>query len=128
MAVAVFDIGKTNVKLSLVEGGAIRRTLSAPNRTLPGPPYPHADEGAIWSFLIGGLGRLGREAPISDIVPVAHGGACALVDGAGALALPILDYEFSIEDDDYDQVASPFSETFTPPLMGGRLVIVVILD
>ena len=38
MAVAVFDIGKTNVKLSLVEGGAIRRTLSAPNRTLPGPP------------------------------------------------------------------------------------------
>ena len=119
MAVAVFDIGKTNVKLSLVEGGAIRRTLSAPNRTLPGPPFPHADEGAIWSFLMEGLGRLGEEARITDIVPVAHGGACALVDAAGALALPILDYEFSIEDDDYDRVASPFSETFTPPLMGG---------
>ena len=119
MAIAVFDIGKTNVKLSLVEGGAIRRTLSAPNRTLPGPPFPHADEGAIWSFLIEGLGRLGEEARITDIVPVAHGGACALVDAAGALALSILDYEFSIEDDDYDRVASPFSETFTPPLMGG---------
>jgi L-fuculokinase len=119
MAVAVFDIGKTNMKLSLVERGAIRRTLSAPNRALPGPPFPHVDEDAIWSFLMQGLGRLAGEARISDIVVVAHGGECALVDAAGALALPILDYEFSIEDDDYDRVASPFSETFTPPLMGG---------
>jgi L-fuculokinase len=119
MAVAVFDIGKTNMKLSLVAGGAIRRTLSAPNRALPGPPFPHVDEGAIWSFLMRGLGRLADEARITDIVVVAHGGECALVDAAGALALPILDYEFSIPDDEYDRVAPPFSETFTPPLMGG---------
>ncbi len=35
MAIVVFDIGKTNLKLSLVEGGAIRHTLSQPNVNLP---------------------------------------------------------------------------------------------
>lgn len=119
MAVAVFDIGKTNVKLALVEAGTIRRTLSAPNHARSGPPYPHVDEGTIWSFLMDGLRRLAGEARITDIVVVAHGGECALIDGGGALVLPILDYEFSIPDDEYDRVASPFSETFTPPLMGG---------
>ena len=118
MAIAVFDVGKTNVKLSLVEAGAIRETLSAPNRVLPGPPFPHYDEGGIWSFLIQGLTRLGAIAPITDIVAVAHGGGCGLVDAAGALVLPMLDYEMPIEDDDYDRVASPFSETFSPPLGG----------
>jgi hypothetical protein len=49
MAIAIFDVGKTNVKLSLVEAGAIRQTLSAPNRVLPGPPFPHYDEAGIWS-------------------------------------------------------------------------------
>ena len=34
MAIAVFDIGKTNAKLSLVELGAIRHALSTPNRSL----------------------------------------------------------------------------------------------
>ncbi len=57
-------------------------------------------------------------APITDIVTVAHGGGCGLVDAAGALVLPMLDYEMPIDDDDYDRVASPFSETFSPPLGG----------
>ena len=118
MAIAIFDVGKTNVKLSLVEAGAIRETLSAPNRVLPGPPFPHYDETGIWSFLMRGLARLGTVAPITDIVAVAHGGGCGLVDAAGALVLPMLDYEMPIEDDDYDRAASPFSETFSPPLGG----------
>ena len=118
MAIAIFDVGQTNVKLSLVAAGAIRETLSAPNRVLPGPPFPHYDEAGIWSFLMQGLARLGAAAPITDIVAVAHGGGCGLVDAAGALVLPMLDYEMPIEDDDYDRVASPFSETFSPPLGG----------
>ena len=72
----------------------------------------------IWSFLMQGLTRLGAIAPITDIVAVAHGGGCGLVDAAGALVLPMLDYEMPIEDDDYDRVASPFWETFSPPLGG----------
>jgi L-fuculokinase len=119
MAIVVFDVGKTNVKLSLVEAGAVRHTLSAPNRTLPPPPYPHIDEPAIWSFLIEGLAHLASIAPVEDIVAVGHGGACGLVDAAGGLVLPMLDYEMPIDDAEHDRIASPFWETFTPPMANG---------
>jgi sugar (pentulose or hexulose) kinase len=119
MAIVVFDIGKTNVKLSLVEGGAIRHTLSKPNISLPGPPYLHFDADGIWTFLLQGLAKLAGMAPITDIVPVAHGAACALVAADGALALPLLDYEQPIENDGYDAVKAPFQETFTPKMANG---------
>ncbi|HVT53309.1 MAG TPA: hypothetical protein VHE77_17125 [Dongiaceae bacterium] len=119
MAIVVFDIGKTNVKLSLVEGGAIRHTLSKPNISLPGPPYLHFDAEATWNFLLQGFAKLAGMARITDIVPVAHGAACALVDAEGDLALPLLDYEQPIENDDYEQVKAPFQETFTPTMANG---------
>lgn len=119
MAVVVFDVGKTNVKLSLVEAGAIRHSLSAPNRPLPAPPYPRVDEAAIWCFLMEGLAKLAALAPITDIVPVAHGGGCGLVDESGVTVLPLMDYETHLKDDDYDAVAAPFAESFSPKLAGG---------
>nr|WP_298685000.1 FGGY family carbohydrate kinase [uncultured Dongia sp.] len=119
MAIVVFDIGKTNIKLSLVEAGEIRHTVSTPDRSLPAPPYPHIDEAGIWSFLLRGLKDLAAEAEITDIVVVAHGATAALVDAEGKLALPILDYEVPIEDSDYDRLASPFAETFSPAMAGG---------
>lgn len=119
MAVVVFDIGKTNIKLSLVEAGEIRHTLSAPDRSLPDGPYPHIDEAGIWAFLIRGLRDLAAEAEITDVVVVAHGATAALVADDGTLALPILDYEAPIEDPAYDQLASPFAETFSPSMAGG---------
>ncbi|MBI2255611.1 MAG: hypothetical protein HYU58_13395 [Proteobacteria bacterium] len=119
MAIAVFDIGKTNLKLSLVENGEIRQTVSAPDRAVAGGLYPHIDVDGIWSFLMRGLRDLTRQARIGDIVVVAHGAAGALVDAAGALALPVLDYEMPIEGSGYDDVASPFTETFSPPMAGG---------
>src|SRR5262245_41724881 len=105
MAIVVFDIGKTNLKLSLVEGGAIRHTLSQPNANRPGPPYLHFDTDATWTFLVQGLAKLAGMAKITDIVPVAHGAAGVLVDADGGLALPMLDYEHPIQDEDYDRVA-----------------------
>jgi sugar (pentulose or hexulose) kinase len=119
MAIVVFDIGKTNVKLSLVEGGTIRHTLSKPNVSLPGPPYLHFDAEGTWEFLLLGFTKLAGMAQITDIVPVAHGAAGALVDGDGNLALPLLDYEQPIEGDGYDKVAAPFQETFTPKMANG---------
>jgi sugar (pentulose or hexulose) kinase len=122
MGIAVFDIGKTNVKLSLVEAGVICHTLAAPNKALPGPPYPHYDDAALWTFLKQGLTSLARSTHVTDIVVVAHGAACVLLDAEGGLALPILDYEAPIADPDYDRIASPFSETFTPPMANGLVV------
>jgi len=119
MAIVVFDIGKTNVKLSLVEGGAIRHTLSKPNVSLAGPPYLHFDAEGIWAFLLQGLAKLAGMARITDIVPVAHGAACALVASDGTLALPLLDYEQPIENDGYEEVKAPFQETFTPKMANG---------
>src|SRR5581483_3267505 len=89
------------------------------NRSLPAPPYLHFDVDAIWAFLVDGLKRLAALAKISDIVVVAHGAAGALVDAAGSLALPILDYEQPIDDPAYDAAAAPFAETFTPPMANG---------
>ena len=119
MAIAVFDIGKTNMKLSLVDAGAIRHTLAKPNVSLPAPPYLHFDADATWRFLLQGLRKLGAMAPISDIVVVAHGAAGALVDAAGELALPMLDYEQPLDDPEFDRVAAPFAETYTPKMANG---------
>jgi len=122
MAIVVFDIGKTNLKLSLVEGGAIRHSLSKPNVNLPGPPYLHFDTEATWTFLLQGLAKLAAMAKITDIVPVAHGAACVVVDAEGGLALPMLDYEHPINEDEYDRLAAPFSETYTPKMANGLVV------
>lgn len=119
MAIAVFDIGKTNMKLSLVDAGAIRHTVSKPNISLPGPPYLHFDADATWAFMLQGLAKLAGMAKISDIVVVAHGAAGALVDAQGNLALPLLDYEQPFEDPEFDKVAAPFSETYTPKMENG---------
>jgi sugar (pentulose or hexulose) kinase len=119
MAIVVFDIGKTNVKLSLVENGEIRRTVSAPDRAVTDGLYPHIDTDGIWSFLMRGLRDLTALAVVSDIVVVAHGAAGALVDASGDLALPVLDYEMPIDGTAYDELASPFTETFSPPMAGG---------
>jgi sugar (pentulose or hexulose) kinase len=119
MAIAVFDIGKTNMKLSLVEAGAIRHTLSKPNVSLPGPPYLHFDDRATWTFILDGLARLAAMATISDVVVVAHGAAGALVDAGGNLALPLMDYEQPFDDPEFDAVAAPFRETYTPKMAHG---------
>ncbi|MFZ0098199.1 MAG: carbohydrate kinase, partial [Gemmobacter sp.] len=55
--VAVIDIGKTNAKLALVEGGSLREiaVVTRPNTVLSGPPYPHFDLEGHWDFLIRNL-------------------------------------------------------------------------
>jgi L-fuculokinase len=121
-AVAVLDIGKTNVKLDLFD---TERTLvwhcSTASRVLPGPPYPHADVEAIWAFLIAALRDANRAHPIGVIVPTTHGCAGALIDESG-LVLPVLDYEFAgVEAIEplYATLRPPFSETLSPPLPAG---------
>ncbi|WP_131113932.1 FGGY-family carbohydrate kinase [Lichenihabitans psoromatis] len=91
--VAVFDVGKTNVKLTIADRvGRLLETMSTGNAVLPGPPYRHHDLGAIESWMLDGLTSLGSRHDIAAIVPCAHGSGGVLV-GEHEPAMPMIDYE-----------------------------------
>jgi sugar (pentulose or hexulose) kinase len=92
-ATIVLDIGKTNVKLALIDAGG--RTLAerrSPNAIVPDGPYPHHDTERIWSWMLDAMRGFAQLAHVGAIVPVTHGATAALVDDDG-LVLPVLDYE-----------------------------------
>jgi sugar (pentulose or hexulose) kinase len=115
-ATAVFDIGKTNVKLTLVDDRgqelAVRRRPNAARRD---GPYPHHDVAAIEAWLLENLTQLSRHWQIDAIVPVAHGATAALIDGE-TLVLPVADYESDFGLPAYDKLRAPFDQTFSPQL------------
>jgi len=119
--IAVIDIGKTNVKLALVD--LVSRTELAvetqANRVLPGPPWPHFDVATQWAFLRGALARAQARHPIDGIVVTTHGACAALLDRSGALAAPVLDYEHPGPEATgaaYDALRPPFEQTGSPAL------------
>lgn len=119
--VAVLDVGKTNVKLVLVDVAAGREVWSRvlPNRVRHDGPYPHADTELIADFLLDGLAAVARDIDALSITT--HGATGALLAGDG-LALPVLDYEHDGPDrvaEDYDRVRPAFAESFSPRLRGG---------
>jgi sugar (pentulose or hexulose) kinase len=119
--VAVLDIGKTNAKLAVFDRGRLLWEESAPNRILPGPPYPHEDVDGAWGFFLDALREASRAHKIGAIVPTAHGAAGALL-GADDLAAPVMDYEFAdVEqiEPDYAPLRPPFSKTLSPQLPAG---------
>jgi sugar (pentulose or hexulose) kinase len=97
--VIVFDIGKTNVKLSAAAAdGTVLEFLSAPNVVRQGPPYAHHDlEGMEW-WMVDGLAELGRRHVVDAIVCCAHGSGGVLV-GKDGPALPMIDYEQALPAD-----------------------------
>jgi L-fuculokinase len=121
-AVAVFDVGKSNVRLSAVnDSGVALTTLERQNTVDNSPPYPHFDADALYTWLLDGLATLARDFDIHSVVPVTHGACAALVDDNG-LVLPIMDYEFrgvSDVDSDYDASARDFAHTASPKLPAG---------
>ena len=113
---AVFDVGKTNLKFSLLDAaGKVVYSKTRPNHVVGGPPYPHYDLEAMFAWLKGQM-RDAQPQPQAIIVTT-HGATGALLRG-DELALPILDYEFQ----EPESVAYPspdFSETASPALPGG---------
>lgn len=121
-ATLVLDIGKTNVKLVLVDvDGAVLAERRSPNTILNAGPYPHHDTDRIWNWLLDGMGQLSSVARIGAIVSVTHGATAALVDDDG-LVLPVLDYEFELpveEGERYADQRPPYSTTYSPRLPAG---------
>ncbi|CCE10536.1 Sugar kinase [Bradyrhizobium sp. STM 3843] len=119
--VAVLDIGKTNLKLALFAQGRLLWETSAPNRIVPGPPYPHEDVDGAWTFFLGALRDAARAHDIDALVPTAHGAAGALI-GTSDLAAPVMDYEWPDVDaiePDYAAIRPPFVESLSPKVPGG---------
>ncbi len=120
--VAVFDIGKTNLKLSFVApDGAVIGSASTANKTIAGAPYPHFDVGYIWNWFSQTMAGSEFGANIRAINMATHGAAAALVDNEG-LVLPVLDYECPVVEetsDAYEIVRDDFAETLSPLLPNG---------
>ncbi len=121
--VAVLDVGKTNVKLVVHDLDTDRDVFvrTRPNTVLPGPPYPHFDLEAIWTFALGALKEAAAEHRIDAVTATTHGASAVLIDAAG-VALPMLDYEHPGPDTiatAYDAVRPAFDESFSPRLPGG---------
>lgn len=114
--VGVIDIGKTNAKVAAVdldrfEEIAVRKTANA---VLTDGPYPHFDVEHLWAFVLNSLAALNAEHAFEAISITTHGATAVVLDAAGKLALPVLDYEFTGPDSlaaEYDAVRPPFSET-----------------
>jgi len=121
--IAVFDVGKTNAKLSVVDLEQGRETWSVrrPNNLVQGPAGRELDVVAIETWLIDSLRQAPDKERIGVIVPIAHGAAAVLVDHAGeVLAAP--DYEDSCFDhvsQEYTQLRDAYSLTFPPNLPQG---------
>ncbi len=122
---AVIDVGKTHVKLHLLDDALnCRARLSRDNPVLCGPPYPHYDIDGLWRWMCAGLAQFAAAAHIDRLAVTTHGACAALLDpaaGAAGLALPVMDYEFEhvARDADYAALRPAFAQTFSPALPAG---------
>jgi sugar (pentulose or hexulose) kinase len=122
--IAVIDIGKTNAKVVLVDADTLSEVAvrTTPNGVIDAPPYPHYDTERLWTFILDSLAELNAERPINAISVTTHGATAVLVDADGALALPVLDYEYAGPQTvlaEFSAIRPRFEETGTPTLPGG---------
>ncbi len=118
--VAVFDVGKTNLKLVVFDrDGRVVADRSHPNASLAPDadcPYLRLDTERAWGFLLAALKEVGAKHSIEAVSISAHGASGVLVTDAG-VALPPVDYEFDgfgAVDESYDAARPPFEECFSP--------------
>ena len=121
--IAVLDVGKTNVKLVVVDA-ATRDEIwvrTVPNTIRCDGPYPHADVAMIEAFLIDALADAAAAIGIDAVSITTHGATGALI-GPDGLVLPVLDYEYDgpdALDADYARIRPAFAESYAPRLPGG---------
>ena len=121
--IAVFDVGKTNAKLTLVDPALGQEIWSArrANEIVETSAGRQLDVVAIEAWLLEALRGAPQREHIAVIVPIAHGAAAVLIDHAGVvIAAP--DYEdarFDAVADEYRALRDPYSLTFSPHLPQG---------
>jgi L-fuculokinase len=121
--IAVFDVGKTNSKIALVDPALGQEIWSArrANTVVAGAATRELDLAAIEAWLLEALRGAPQRERVTAIVPIAHGAAAVLVDHAGdVLAAP--DYEdacFDAVAEEYAALRDPFALTFSPNLPQG---------
>lgn len=122
--IAVIDVGKTNAKLALVDAATLAEVavVTRPNTPIPGPPYPHFDLEGHWDFFLNHLARFQADHGVDAISVTTHGASAVLLDAAGTLATPMLDYEHAGPDDlaaGYTALRPDFALTGSPRLPMG---------
>jgi len=120
--VLVIDIGKTNLKLTLLAAdGQVLAEERRANISVDTPYYLHFDIESIWHWLLDGIAALPERERIASIITTTHGACIALVDDGG-LVLPVMDYEYigiSDIDAEYAMVRDDFSITLSPGMNSG---------
>jgi sugar (pentulose or hexulose) kinase len=123
---AVLDVGKTNVKLYLMDSNGQKvASYSYKNNPLNTAPYPQADVAGIWDWIVQVFNNCSYVQEIMALIVTTHGATAALVNAAlpgDGLVLPIMDYEFSGVascNENYEMVRPQFTETLSPALPAG---------
>ncbi|MDV7145563.1 FGGY family carbohydrate kinase [Tropicimonas sp. TH_r6] len=126
MAVAVFDVGKTNVKLLVVgPDGEILERSGIANRVLQDGAFRRHDLGGTEAWLFETLGTLAQRHKLEAFVTSAHGSAGVPVrpddlDRSDPIC-PMLDYEQDIPDwlcEQYEQEGGGFEDRGSAILHG----------
>jgi sugar (pentulose or hexulose) kinase len=121
--IAVFDVGKTNSKIAIVDPATGQEVWSArrANQIVRGPGGRELDVVSIEAWLLDSLRAAPHRERVEVIVPIAHGAAAVLIGHDGeVLAAP--DYEDAAFDDvaaEYAALRDPYSQTFSPHLPQG---------
>lgn len=119
----IIDIGKTNIKAQVLDGaGASCWSMKRANTVVSADPYPHFDTADIWQWLCETLRTAARSYEVTAINVSTHGACAVLLDEAGDLVLPVMDYESNLPEqvaDEYALVRPGFADSLSPDLPAG---------
>jgi L-fuculokinase len=120
--VVVLDIGRTHIKVCLVDGdGNIVERFETDNETRILADVEVFDTDQIWAWFLETLSRLCRRTRPDAISTTTHGAAAALLGRQGRV-LDVMDYESTRYDEvtpGYRALRDPFESTGSPELANG---------
>ena len=119
----VVDIGKTHVKIHLLDRDFISICSKQMKNIVVKGEYPSVNVEGIWEWLVVNLRELNKQYTVKALTFTTHGATAALIDrnseSIDGLVLPILDYEYDCAKDvnaEYAALRQDFTKTFSPNL------------